>query len=87
MCNCAEKLARQLSEDNYKNGRNAFVRLRFAIEAYIRPFVIAKKKWYESTKELRLSKRGETKYIRFKYCPICGKRLPKDYNPFVHSEY
>jgi len=56
MCDRAEKLAKQMSEGSHKHGRNALVNLRFAIEAYIRPFVVAR---YEGTKELRLSKCGK----------------------------
>lgn len=84
MCNCAKELAISLSRDNHKNGKDAVVSLNFVAEAYIRPFVIAKKKW-ENVKELRLSSRGITKHIKFKYCPICGQKLPENYNPYIKA--
>jgi len=81
MCNCAEKLAQQLSRNNCRHSRNAFVRLKFAMEAYIMPFVVAKEP--DGIEELRLSKYGRHEFIRFKYCPVCGKRLPEDYQSVV----
>jgi hypothetical protein len=83
MCNCATELASSLSKEYVKYGRNATVSLNFVIEAYIRPFVIAKKQYLKNGKELRVSKRGTTEHIRFTYCPICGQKLPENYKAYI----
>jgi len=87
MCSCLQKLCDKHSKGYARNGLDACVSARIVGEIRIVQFIEKRDNFGVKIGGIRRSKSSKYEAMpKFRFCPICGEKIDKDYASVWHDE-